>query len=84
MFLAGSRGWGRFVSVYGAAVLLSVSASAVISSIGFGGGVVAMVYPIHAPMARIATNPIATGVATSQKRTFTGLPTLRKDMMYGS
>jgi len=36
---------------------------------GFGGGVVAMVYPIHAPMASIAMKPISTGVAMSQKCT---------------
>jgi hypothetical protein len=29
---------------------------------GLGGGVVAMVYPIQAPMARIATDAMVTGV----------------------
>jgi hypothetical protein len=37
-----------------------------ISSIGFGGGVVAMVHPIQAPMARTAIKAMATGMATSQ------------------
>ena len=37
-----------------------------ISSIGFGGGVVAMVHPIQAPIARTATNAMSTGVAMSQ------------------
>ena len=43
-----------------------VCISWVISSMGFGGGVVAMVYPIQAPMARMAMNAIATGAAMSQ------------------
>ena len=37
-----------------------------ISSIGFGGGVVAMVHPIQAPIARTATNAMSTGVAMIQ------------------
>ena len=37
-----------------------------ISSIGFGGGVVAMVHPIQAPMPRTATKAMNTGIATSQ------------------
>ena len=37
-----------------------------ISLIGFGGGVVAMVHPIQAPIARTATNAMSTGVAMSQ------------------
>ena len=37
-----------------------------ISSIGLGGGVVARVQPIQAPMASIATNAMSTGVAMSQ------------------
>jgi len=36
-----------------------------ISSIGLGGGVVAMVHPIQAPIARTATNAMSTGVAMS-------------------
>ncbi len=46
-----------------------VSGSVVMSSIGFGGGVVAIVHPIHAPIANIATKAMVTGVAISQKRT---------------
>lgn len=49
-------------------VLLS-SISLVISSIGFGGGVVAIVQPIHAPMAIIATNATNTGMAMIQNWT---------------
>jgi len=37
-----------------------------ISSIGSGGGVVAMVHPIQAPMPRTATKAMDTGMATSQ------------------
>jgi len=49
----------------------------VISSIGLGGGVVAMVHPIHAPMANIAMNAKNTGIAISQNATlqlFRGFP----------
>jgi len=35
---------------------------------GFGGGVVAMVQPIHAPMAIMAVKPMNTGMAMIQKR----------------
>ena len=38
------------------------------SSIGFMGGVVAIVHPIHAPMPRMARNPMSTGAAMSQIR----------------
>jgi len=37
-----------------------------VSSIGFVGGVVAMVHPIQAPIASMATNAMSTGVAMSQ------------------
>ena len=47
-------------------VLSSVSVGSVISSIGFGAGVVAMVQPIHPPIANISTKAMATGVAMSQ------------------
>jgi len=53
----------------------------VISSIGFGGGVVAIVKPIHAPMARMATNATATGVAMSQNWTSAAAPMFRNDAM---
>ena len=36
---------------------------------GFGGGVVAIVQPIHAPMASMATKAMSTGVAISQNCT---------------
>ena len=45
------------------------SVSLVISSIGFGGGVVAIVHPIHAPMPIIAMNAMKTGTAIVQNRT---------------
>jgi len=38
------------------------------SSIGVGGGVVAMVQPIQAPIPRMAMNAMNTGIATSQSR----------------
>ena len=37
-----------------------------ITSIGFGAGVVAIVQPIQAPIARTATNAISKGAAMSQ------------------
>jgi hypothetical protein len=48
--------------------------SAVISSMGLGAGVVAMVYPIHAPIASMAMKAMATGVAISQNRTSAAEP----------
>jgi len=36
-----------------------------ISSIGFGGGAVAIVHPIQAPIPRTAMNAMSTGMATS-------------------
>ena len=47
-------------------LFLLVYSSFWISSIGLGGGVVAMVQPIQAPIARTATNAMSTGVAMSQ------------------
>ena len=35
---------------------------------GFGGGVVAMVQPIQAPIARMAMKAMNTGIATSHSR----------------
>ena len=49
--------------------VFSSSISLVISSIGFGGGVVAIVHPIQAPMNRTAMKAINTGIAISQNRT---------------
>ena len=54
--------------------MVSVSVSAVISSMGLGGGVVAMVYPIHAPMANMAMKAMVTGVAMSQYWTSLAAP----------
>ena len=45
------------------------SISLVISSIGFGGGVVAIVHPIQAPINRTAMNAMKTGMATIQNLT---------------
>ncbi len=57
----------RFWFVYSEG--FSSSISLVISSIGFGGGVVAIVHPIHAPINRTAMNAMNTGIATNQNRT---------------
>jgi hypothetical protein len=46
---------------FGSSVLFSVA----ISSMGFEGGVVAIVQPIHVPMARMPMKPMSTGVAIS-------------------
>ena len=54
-------------------VLFSVSASVVMSSIGFGGGVVAIVRPIHAPIVRIAINAIETRTSTASSLTLVAL-----------
>jgi hypothetical protein len=55
---------------YGAdAGLSSFAGSVVISSMGFGGGVVAIVQPIQAPMNRIATKATKTGTAITQNET---------------
>ena len=53
---------------YGADAGLSslVGVSVVISSIGFGGGVVAIVQPIQAPMKSMATKATKTGIAIIQ------------------
>ena len=52
--------YGFFVSVG------FVSSVLVISSIGLGGGVVAIVQPIHAPMPIITMNATKTGTAMTQ------------------
>ena len=54
-------------STFGSSFFSSISV--VISSIGFGGGVVAIVQPIQAPMNKIATNATNTGTAMSQNLT---------------
>jgi hypothetical protein len=70
-----------FLVVYGLAVSgvfgwfsASVVVGVVISSMDLGAGVVAMVHPIHAPIAIMAMKAIATGVAMSQKCTFCAEP----------
>jgi hypothetical protein len=55
-------------SVFGSSIFCSSffsSISLVISSIGLGGGVVAIVHPIHAPIAKIAMNATSTGTSTA-------------------
>ena len=71
---------------YGLAVFgwFSVSFWGVSSSMGLGAGVVAMVYPIHAPIASMAMKAIATGVAISQKCTFSAEPKFMMLEMKGS
>jgi hypothetical protein len=59
-----------FFYVVSVAVSVSVCMLFVMSSIGFGGGVVAIVQLIQAPMAKIAMTPIMTGLAMSQNCTF--------------
>jgi hypothetical protein len=54
--------------------LFSLAGSVVISSMGFGGGVVAIVQPIQAPMDRIATKATKTGTAIAQNETLAVLP----------
>ena len=46
----------------------SAVCSSCVSSIDVGGGVVAMVQPIQAPMPRTVTKATSTGMATSQSR----------------
>lgn len=58
-----------------------VSVWVVFSSMGFGGGVVTIVQPIHAPMAIMPMNAMVTGVAMSQNWTSAVGPRLRKEMM---
>ena len=48
---------------------------------GFGGGVVAIVQPIHAPMAIMPMNAMVTGVAMSQNWTSAVGPRLRNETM---
>ena len=67
--------------VYVGAVSLSVSVGAVISSMGFGGGVVAIVQPIQPPIAKIIPKAIATGVAISQNRTSAAEPIFSHEAM---
>jgi hypothetical protein len=54
---------------YCCGVVFVSSAGASISSMGFGGGVVAIVQPIHAPIASTATKAMSTGMAISQNCT---------------
>jgi hypothetical protein len=47
----------------------------------FGGGVVAIVYPIQLPIANIQMKDTATGVAISQKYTSICIPMFMKDFI---
>jgi hypothetical protein len=67
MVLIRNRRFGVYGSLFSAGFGSSVL---VISSIGFGGGVVAIVQPIHAPMPIIAMNATRTGMAMIQNWTF--------------
>lgn len=58
-------GFASSGAFFSSVVVFSVSISLVMSSIGFGGGVVAIVQPIQAPIASIAMNATNTGIATS-------------------
>ena len=55
-----------------------------ISSMGFGGGVFAIVKPIHAPTAIMPMNAMVTGVAMSQKWTSAAGSMFRNWAMWGS
>lgn len=61
------RQYNRSIRLFGCVFFIFYS-SGWISSIGFGGGVVAMVHPIQAPIASMAMKAMSTGVATSQSR----------------
>ena len=63
--------WGLFLA----------SCSAAVSSMGFGGGVVVIVYPIQLPIANIPIKAIATGAAISQKWTSACVPMFIKDLI---
>ena len=64
-FSSSGGGGGSWAGVFSSVTFCSVSISLVISSIGFGGGVVAIVQPIHAPMPIIAIKATNTGMAIS-------------------
>ncbi len=66
-FFSSGGGGGSSAADFSSVAFCSVSISLVISSIGLGGGVVAIVQPIHAPMPMMATKAMNTGIATSQK-----------------
>lgn len=72
-----SSGYIRFVSA-------AVSFSAGIFSIGFGGGVVAIVQPIHAPIANIAVKVMVTGMAIIQKCTWVFVSKFKNEAIKGS
>jgi len=64
-FFSSSGGGGDVscAAVFSSVAFCSVSISLVISSIGFGGGVVAIVQPIHAPIPIMAMKATNTGTA---------------------
>jgi len=66
-FFSASGGGGDVscAAVFSSVAFCSVSISLVISSIGFGGGVVAIVQPIHAPIPIMAMKATNTGTAIS-------------------
>ena len=67
--------------VCGLLSLFSFMGSVVVSSIGFGGGVVAIVQPIQAPMNKIATSATKTGTAISQSWTSAAEPLLSHNLI---
>lgn len=62
-----------FVSGSAFCCSFGASTSAVISSIGFGGGVVAIVQPIHPPTASMAMNAAETRIRTASSLTVAAL-----------
>ena len=81
-FFSSSGGGGVSCVVgFSSVAFCSVSISLVISSIGFGGGVVAIVQPIHAPMPIMAMNAIRTGIAITQNCVFDNHVTCTPNML---
>jgi len=65
-----------YLVLYGLLLFGLAAVSVVISSIGFGGSVVAIAQPIHTPMNKIATKAKNTGTAISQNLTSAEEPML--------
>ena len=64
-FFSSSGGGVSCAADFSSVAFCSVSISLVISSIGFGGGVVAIVQPIHPPIPIMAMKATNTGMAIS-------------------
>ena len=80
-FFSSSGGGVSCAAGFSSVAFCSVSISLVISSIGFGGGVVAIVQPIHAPMPIMAMNAMRTGIAITQNCAFDSHMTCTPSML---